>query len=705
MFNSDKIIKQSDCKLKKYLLLTVLNEHMKVLQFPLTKITFGLVIGILLAHYFKPDVPFFFTILYSAIGIFVLVYLISKKQVINPIYFGIITLIAAFSIGASTQIIHTESFEKTNYIHNKAIFENPHLLSVTIREKLKYSHYNDRYIALVNQIDDSSKTGKILLNIRKDSLNRPYEVGSHLLLNGRLFQNSTAKNPNQFDYGQYLERNQIYAQMYASASDIKTGSIITKDMWYYTSKLRTKIIRNLEKNDFNKTELGVAIALLLGQKQELSPEIIRDYQFAGAVHILAVSGLHIGIILLFLNFLLKPFPNTRRGSFIKLIIILSSLSSFAIIAGLSPSVMRSVTMFSFVAIGMHLRRSTYIYHTLLVSAMLILLFKPSFLFEVGFQLSYLALFFILWLQPLLAQLWSPRNKIINYFWQILSVSFAAQIGVLPLSIYYFHQFPGLFFVTNLVVIPFLSILMPLGVIVMFLAAFNFVPLFLSKPFEWGILLMNKIINWVASFEQFIIQEIPFNWQLLLSVYFLLIATILWFKKPSFNRLAIAMIAIICFQFAYFDTHWTIQKQNELVLFHSKKNTLITERNGGNVTLLANDSLLKTASTNKTLSAYLMGNFSQLTQKKKLGSLLYFKDKKILLLDSLGVYPKDIRPDIVVLTQSPKINLDRLLQTIHPKIVVADASNYSNIQKAWASTCYKAKIPFHATGEKGFYRLN
>lgn len=677
---------------------------MKVLQFPLARITIGFLAGILVAYYFQPNPQLVFTILLIAICAFVIAYFLSKKNAVNTIYFGLATYFLAFNIGTSTQIIHTDSFQESNYIHSKSIFDTPHLVSVTVREKLRSSAYNNRYIVLVNQIDSTTNTGRVLLNVRKDSLNHPFEIGTHLQINASLYQNSPAKNPNQFDYGKYLESKQIYAQIYADASEIKIGSIIQKDIWYYTSRLRTKIIRNLEKNNFNKAELHVAIALILGQQQDISPEIIKDYQFAGAVHILSVSGLHIGFILLFVTFILKPFPNTRHGSFLKLIIILLSLSSFGLIAGLAPSVLRSVTMFSFVAIGMYLRRSTNIFHTLLVSMLLILLVQPSFLFDVGFQLSYVALFFILWLQPLLASLWSPKNSFFKYFWDILTVSFAAQIGAFPLSIFYFHQFPGLFFVTNLVIIPFLSVIMALGVLVMVLAAFDYVPLFLAKLLEWSIYILNKIINSIASLEQFIIQEIPFNWQLLLSIYVLIIATIIWFKKPSYNRLVLAMMTLIIFQITYFQTHWTIQNQSELVIFNSKKSSLIAERKGEKIILYANDSLLKSALNNKTLTSYSMGNFSNLKSKKRLQNLIYFNGNKILILDSIGVYPKDIRPDIVVLTQTPKINLERFLQIIKPKIVVADASNFRTIQKHWKATCLKEKIPFHATGEKGFYRL-
>ncbi len=663
------------------------------------------VIGILVIYYFKPNVSFVFSFLLIAVCAFVIAYFLSRRMLIHSIYFSLTTYFLAFSIGATTQIIHTASFQKSNYIHNEGIFENDHLISVTVREKLRSSVYNDRYIVLVNQIDNAVNTGRILLNIRKDSLKPLFGIGTHLQINGNLYKSGPAKNPNQFDYSKYLENKQIYAQVYADASEIRIGSLIEKDIWYYTSELRTKIIRNLEKKNFNKTELSVAIALILGQQQDISPDIIKDYQFAGAVHILSVSGLHIGFILLFVTFLLKPFPNTRRGSFIKLIIILFSLFSFGLIAGLAPSVLRSVTMFSFVAIGMYLRRSTNIFHTLLVSMLLILLFQPSFLFDVGFQLSYLALFFILWLQPLIAQLWLPKNRIFKYFWDILTVSFAAQIGTLPLSIYYFHQFPGLFFVTNLVIIPFLSVIMGLGVLVMVFAAFDFVPVFLAKSLEWSIYILNKIINSIASLEQFIFRDIPFNWQLLLSLYLLIITTIIWFKKPNFNRLVLTLITVIIFQIAWFQTHWTVHAQRELVIFNSKKNTLIAERNGANITLYACDSLLKAANQNQAFISYSMGNFSSLKSKKRLRNLIYFNENKILIVDSLGVYPKGIRPDIVVLTQSPKLNFDRFLQITKPKIVVADASNYRTIQKLWESTCLKKKIPFHATGEKGFYRLN
>lgn len=677
---------------------------MKVLKFPLIRITAAFILGILVVYSTIPSPWIVFVFLFISSLLFTTTYYLSKTNAKFPLLFGIATSLMAFSIGGTTQTIHTDSYQKNNYSNYHGVYEKNHLFTVTLREKLKSSNFNDRYIAIINTVDQKKSSGRILLNIQKDSLNHNFIIGNRLKIDATLYKNILQKNPNQFDFQKYLSNKQIYSQLYTEPNEIQISSEIEKDIWYYTSKLRSLIIRNLEKNHFHTKELNVAVALIMGQQQDISPDIIRDYQYAGAVHILSVSGLHIGFILLFVTYIIKPLPNSKRGSFIKLLITLASLFLFGVLAGLAPSVVRSVTMFSFVAIGLFLRRSVNIYHTLLVSILLILLFQPSFLFDVGFQLSYVALFFIIWLQPLLASLWTPKYKAQKYAWDILTVSFAAQIGTLPLSIYYFHQFPTLFFVTNLIVIPFLNIIMGLGVLVMSLAAFNWVPFYPAKGLELSIYYLDKIINTIASFEQFVIKNIPLNASLLICGYLFIISIILWFQKPSFNRITMVLVAILALQLSSLKTKWEIQNQEELVVYNSKKNTLITERIGQNVTLYANDSLLKTTENNNLLSSYLTGNFSTLKQKRSIKNTLYFKGNKILILDSTMVYPKTVQPDILILTQSTRINLDRFLQSIKPKIIVADASNFKTIQKRWKQTCAKQKIPFHATSEKGFYKI-
>ncbi len=677
---------------------------MRVLQFPLIKITGCFVSGLLFAHYAKP--PFLIaliTLLLSFIAI-VITYLVPRKAIVPKNYFGVATFLTAFLIGVFTLVSNNPTRNKLHYVHFISSQNKNCAATITIKERLKSTKVNDRYIVQIITLNRKESCGKVLLNIRKNQHISAFEIGTSLKVEGIFDLNRNPNNPNQFDYGSYLENHQIYGQLYVEPSNIQIGSTTDKDIAYYASFLRSQIIRNLEKNHFHKSELSVVVALILGQQQDISPEVVRDYQYAGAVHVLSVSGLHVGFILLFITFLLKPFPNTRTGSIAKLIIVITFLWAFGILAGLAPSVVRSVTMFSFVAVGMYLRRSINIYNTLAVSAFLILLIQPSFLFDVGFQLSYVALYFIVWLQPLLASTWNPKYKIVSYFWDIITVSFAAQIGTLPISIYYFHQFPGLFFITNIVILPGMSLILGLGVMVMLLATFNWVWMPLLKALEWSIWLLNKIIAWVASFENFVFKDIPLHLLSMWGLYLVIFSFVIWMKKPTYRKFIASLFAIIILQGIAISIKYSNQKVQEFIVFNKQGTSIFTERIGDKVTVFFREKLEKNANANLVLRSYLVANYCSIQKKTAISNLLYFKNKKILVIDSSGVYPEKECPDIILLINSPKINLERVFQNWKPQKVVVDASNFKSYCKVWKATCAKEKIPFHNTAEKGFFKL-
>jgi competence protein ComEC len=678
---------------------------MKILQFPIARFTLFFILGIILAFYLKPSMLISITFLLSTLLLFLFTFLKTNKKFIQNPLFGISLFVIAFAIGLNTVIIHNDTFNKNHYLNSNSNFETSHVIKLIIREKLKSSAHNSRYIANINQIDSKKSSGKIILNLKKDSITKKLLIGTQLLIEDQLVKNFKPNNPNQFDYGNYLESKGIYAQLYTDSSQIKISSKIEKDIWYYASNFRNKIVENLRNGGFKKEELAVVVALILGQQQDISPDVIKDYQYAGAVHILSVSGLHVGFIMLFISFLLKPLPKNKFGDFLRLLIIVTFLWVFAVIASLAPSVVRSATMFSVLALGKYLNREANMYNSLLISLFLILLFEPLFLFDIGFQLSYIAVFFILWLQPLLKLLWNPKNKILTYFWDILTVSFAAQIGALPLSIYYFHQFPGLFFITNLVLIPCLSIIMVLGVFLMLFAFLNCIPAFLSKIVEISIALMNSFIKWIASFESFIIKDIPLSFTLLLLLYLIIFTWIVWLKKPNYSKLIFSLISIFIFQIMLISTHFFEQQNKNLIVFNIPKKTCVGERNGSAITIYTNESLLKPSFEKQMLQSYFTANFIKTVSIKKLKNTLLFNNNKILIINKTNFYNTSIKPDVIIIKDSPKINMERLLVFCKPKIIIADASNYKSYIKSWKETCKKSKIPFHSTYEKGFYSIN
>lgn len=675
---------------------------MKILQFPLTRITFAFILGIIVYQKIQPDIIFILGSIGIGLIFMTVLHIKSLRKISVQLIFGILTLSVSFFIGLATAAFHNESLRSNHYLH-LTTHETSHKILLKIHEKLKSTTKNNRFTANVIQIDNHESFGKIILNIKQPNRIQNLPVGCQISLNGSIYRNKNPFNPNQFDYGIYLKRQQIYAQIYTEENQITKGKT-EASLWSRFSNFRTEIIRNLSLSQFKKEELNIMIALLLGQQQDISPEILKDYQMAGAVHILSVSGLHVGFILLFVTFLLKPLANTKRNRLIKLTLILVSLWSYGVLAGLAPSIVRSVTMFSFVAIGNHLRRTVNVFHTLLVSVFLILLWKPSFLFDVGFQLSYLALFFILWLQPLLADIWQPKYKITRYLWDILTVSFAAQIGTLPLSIYYFHQFPGLFFITNILVLPLLGIIMIAGLTAVVAACFGKVPYAIAKPLEFLIEIQNDLIEWIASHENFVFKNISFSGTMLWVSYLVIITMIIGYKKPTFKQLTIVLISIVSLQSIYISTKFKTQNTKEWIVFNSVKSTVITQRTNENITVYSHDSILNDLDNNNTIQAYLMGTFCQVKEKKTIQNLYYFKEKKILLIDSSAIYSPQIKPDIIIITQSPKINLERLCSLYKPKQIVADNTNFKSYVRLWEATCLKEKIPFHYTNEKGFYKI-
>ena len=327
-------------------------------------------------------------------------------------------------------------------------------------------------------------------------------------------------------------------------------------------------------------------ALLLGQRQTIDKTIYNNYVNSGTIHILAVSGLHVGILLWILNFLFRPLLYLKYGHFIRPFILVSILWSFAIIAGLSPSVTRAVAMFSIISIAMHLKRPTNIYNTLVISAFVILLFKPAFLFSVGFQMSYLAVLGIVSVQPIIYKLWKPKYMIPDKLWQIFTVTLAAQAGVVPISLFYFHQFPGLFFISNIVVIPFLGVILGFGLLVIALALMGFLPKPIVEIYSFIIDSLNNFIAWVAQFEDFLFRDIPFTILQVICSYVIIMALVQVYKFKNFKWIAISLIGIIGFQGISFYNKFNTQN-DEFIIFNKSRYSMIGHKENDKLTLYHN----------------------------------------------------------------------------------------------------------------------
>jgi competence protein ComEC len=360
-------------------------------------------------------------------------------------------------------------------------------------------------------------------------------------------------------------------------------------------------------------------------------------------------------------------------------------------------------MFSFLELGRAVGGQSNTFNSLMYSALVLLLLNPLQLYQVGFQLSYLAVMAILWIQPWLSSLYKPKYKITRLFWDTMTVTVAAQLGVMPLSIFYFHQFPGLFMVSNLVILPCLGILLGSGIGIIVLSYFQILPN--SIAWSYGVVIdgLNGFIGWVATHEAFIFKHLSISLPEMLGMYLSVFSGIYLFQQYNYKKL-LFFLSVISLGIGILTYQKTALEPAHFVIFQKSRSTMMGTYANRELRIFCNDSAYNYATD------YKVNNYKdQLSIKSvcrdSLRSVFRFKQKTILRVDSLGIYElPSLNPDVIVLTQSPNINLHRLID-LYPEIkIIGDGSNYRSDIVRWKATCLERKIPFHSTYEKGAFVL-
>jgi competence protein ComEC len=392
---------------------------------------------------------------------------------------------------------------------------------------------------------------KMLLYVQKDSLAQRLRYGDLLYVAFKPKEIMQPENPDAFDNQKYMSRKGIFFTGYAGNRHWeKIGRKVPNLFREVSRRMQQRLSQTFVLTGMSGREYDIIRAILLGDDDTMEPDLKASYAAAGVSHILCVSGMHVGIIFMIIDFLLKPLDLFRSTRILKVLLLLAVIWLYAGITGLSPSVTRSATMFTFVSVGSLMRRNTNVFHSLLASLFILLVINPLYIFEVGFQLSYSAVFSIVWFQPVIAGLYTCKTRIGRYFWELLSVSIAAQIGTFPISIYYFGQFPNYFILSNLSVITLSFIVMITGI---FLLSVSWVPI-LAKWGAWlltkEIRLMNGIISFIEKLPGSVTTNIDYSFPQVIFLYMciLLILITLKYHRRITGWLAYASFALFSFCF-------------------------------------------------------------------------------------------------------------------------------------------------------------
>ncbi|MDF1549495.1 MAG: ComEC/Rec2 family competence protein [Bacteroidales bacterium] len=563
---------------------------------------------------------------------------------------------------------------------------------------------------------------KILVYLEKDSLSKSLLYGDLILLSGEIREIKNSGNPDEFDYKSYLARKKIHFQTFEKSGQwIKLASNQGSYVYALAYKLRKKALSVYQSTGISGDEFAILAALTLGVKDYLSDEIVEAYSDSGAMHVLAVSGLHVGIIMLVLNQLLFFMRKNKFLRVLQSILIILSLWTFAFITGLSPSVTRASLMMSFIILGKISRKKPSTYNSIAASAFIILLINPMALFNVGFQLSYLAVIAIIFFQPRIYRLLDIKNKWMDWVWKLTTVSIAAQIGTSAISIYYFHQFPLYALLTNLIAIPAAFVIM-YGAIVLLISGY-YLPLAkgVAAVLSFIIKMFNQSTSFIESIPGASIEFISLGRTELFLVYFSLTLFIIYlFLKKKQLVFVICILGIMVF--ALRDFRYLAARNNKsLIVFNSANKSVFATVSNGRMNLYADAKLYKDKKAINYLSAnFRTKSFIQEMNVIDLDSVNPSVNKdfpvNFVQIDSLKVafifgkisnYVSDykLHVDYLVLANKASLNIDVLQSLFHFKKLIIDSSVARWKQDVLTKDCETANISFYNISEEGAFVHN
>ncbi|RNI22640.1 ComEC/Rec2 family competence protein [Rufibacter latericius] len=432
--------------------------------------------------------------------------------------------------------------------------------------------------------------GQVAVFLPRSQSADSFHYGQQLLVQGSLTPPSKPANPFQFDYRRYLALKHIQWQAYLPEG---TWLVLGIDPPSSVVALSLKIRKQLE-NAFgqhirSKRELTIAHALVLGVQDDLDASLRNAYARTGTMHVLAVSGLHVGLLYGVLLFFLKPLRRGKTSKVFIFLLVIGVVWFYAFVTGLSASVLRSVCMFSLVELGLLLRRKSSILNTLAVVALGLLLYEPNFLFDVGFQLSFLAVAGIVLLQPLSLKLWYPERKPVRLVWELLAISIAAQLATFPLSLYYFHQFPVYFWVANLVAVPLTSLGLYIGVAFMMLFWVPMVNTVLSWLLEKALWVLNEVLLWLEHWPKAVLEGFVITPGQIIALYLLIFAVVLFLVQKKLQWLRVGVLCLAFISGTELAEAHRQRRSRELVIHSARRSSVVSVLQGRQVAFLADSS--------------------------------------------------------------------------------------------------------------------
>lgn len=570
-----------------------------------------------------------------------------------------------------------------------------------------------KIIAVYNNEQEVAASGTIFIYFKKDSLPLDIQPGNEILFWKPLQPIRNNGNPGGMDYKRYCLFQGITHQVFLQQKDIavigkRSPSKLNRLLW----TVRDITLSTIRKYIPGTKEQGVAEALLIGYRNDMDRELTQAYSNTGAVHVIAISGMHLGLIYVMILTLFKPFDNKRVTKWLKPMVVILILWLFTLVAGAAPSILRSAVMFTCIAIADSIGRKTNIFNTLAASAFILLCINPFSLWDVGFRLSYAAVLSIVIFMKPVYNLFSIKNKWLDQLWKLNAVTLSAQILTLPVVIYHFHQFPNLFLVANLVAVPLSGFILFAELLLMMLSFFPALAVLIGKITGWMIFALNFFIEWCSRFSFAVTDSLQMNGWECLCLFLVIIFLSRWLFLRSARAFMITTGCILIFGMLRLYAKANQQAQRSMIVYHIPNQQAVDFISGRNYYFRGDSAVQQNAFLH---NFHLKPSRIQFNIKEKAPPpftyrhpFYFFEGRTMLLMDSAYRFQpgnERMQIDVLVLSHNPRIYLKKQAEVFDIKQVVADGSNPAWKIKLWRNDCDSLGIPFHETASQGAFVLD
>lgn len=586
---------------------------------------------------------------------------------------GLSLFLIAFSITAYT--FRTESI-KGNFPKHKTLYR---AVIQDIPQK------KPRSIACVALVKEPIRK-KIMVYFEPEKVAKKLSAGDEILFLGTPQPFKNLGNPDDFDYARYMKIKGFSASVYLPKTEWKPTQQKKHTLHTRAMETRANILQFYKSLELSPDERAFLSAITLGYKADLSEDMKKAFRASGTSHVLAVSGLHVGIIFLVIQSLLFFLGKSGKTYVIKQFVILFFLWVYVFLTGLPVSVIRAAIMLTIYCLSIVNHRRGFTYNTLAAAAFMLLVYNPFYLLDVGFQLSFAAVFAILFFQPHFRKWLHPKSKFKKYMWDLFTVSLAAQIGVFPLGLYYFGTFPSCFFITNVLVVPLIGFNIYTTLIsglLSLLAPFGMALNSLFNASQWILKLMiNTVLHIVYIFE-----SLPFSH--IKNVHISIFQTVLIFalslsitfflKRRKAKSLILSLMATLLLLLSL--TPVMLQPpQNRLIIYNRYHTSEIVYSCKRKKTFFESKDNTVVPHPSKCVVRLLRNDYHQKKSKKQ------------------------FKTDVLILSKDNRFSMRDLQPLFAPKIVVLDSSLPRFAAKRLTKECQNRNINVHDVTDKGAYSV-